>query len=452
MTIGVPRVPDGEGGLDEPAAGNPALHARPGRLYHGRMSQTLEFTNRSGIELSARLELPPNGVARAYALLAHCFTCSKDLTALRRIARALTGEGVGVMSFDFTGLGSSSGDFSETGFSSQTSDLIDAAAYMKENYEAPKFLIGHSLGGTACLYATREIDSVRGVATIGSPAAPNHVEKLVADDLERIEREGAAEVSIGGRPFKLRKEFIEDLRNHPPEEWLSDVRAELLILHSPLDKIVGIDNAERIFTSTKHPKSFVSLRGADHLLTRPEDAEYAGTLVGAWIRALMPEPTSAELETNRQVAARIGRDRYTVQMRAGRHTMIADEPAKVGGKDLGAGPYDYLLASLGACTVMTLRMYADRKDWPLESVTVHLSHEKVHAEDGDEAVNRPGDGDGDGSGARSGSGAKIDRIERVLEMTGDLDEDQRNRLTEIADKCPVHRTLTTPTIVDTRLA
>jgi len=405
------------------------------------MSTTVTFSNRAGVELAAKIDLPPDGVPRAFVLLAHCFTCSKDLNAHRRIARALSDAGLGVMSFDFTGLGASGGDFADTTFSSQASDLIDAAGYLAEHYEAPSFLVGHSLGGTACLYAARQLPSVIGVATIGAPAEPAHVEKLFVGNVGDIETSGEAAVSIGGRPFTIRKQFVDDLRSHPPERWIRELSVDLLILHSPVDTIVGIENAERIFTATRHPKSFVSLRQADHLLSRPSDAEYAGQMIGSWIQALMPAPTTPEIKTNRQVAARIGRDNYTVQIRAGRHAMVADEPASVGGKDLGGSPYDHLLAALGSCTVMTLRMYADRKELPLESVTVHLSHEKVHASDG-AACDRE-------AGGRTK--AKIDRIERVLELEGDLTEEQRTRLTEIADMCPVHRTLTSTTVVETRL-
>jgi uncharacterized OsmC-like protein/fermentation-respiration switch protein FrsA (DUF1100 family) len=409
------------------------------------MSENITFTNRAGIELAARMDLPPDARPRAFVLLAHCFTCSKDLTAHRRIARVLTGAGLGVLSFDFTGLGASGGDFAETSFSSQASDLIDAAGFLERTWQSPSFLVGHSLGGTACLYAARELSSVRGVATISSPAAPAHVEKLFTGQAEEIDSAGEAQVSIGGRPFTIRKQFVDDLRNHPPQQWIHELTVDLLILHSPVDTIVGIENAEQIFTSTRHPKSFVSLRQADHLLSKPEDAEYAGLMIGAWVRALLPEPVESELKTNRQVAARIGRDHYTVQMRAGRHEMIADEPARVGGSDLGGSPYDYLLAALGACTVMTLRMYADRKELALESVTVHLSHEKVHATDGTSCADEV-DGTSNGSGT-----TKIDRIERVLEFEGDLTSEQRTRLLQIADKCPVHQTLTSRTDVETLL-
>ena len=407
--------------------------------------ERITFTNRDGVALAALMELP-EGPPAGYALLAHCFTCSKDLSSLRRLGRTLCGFGIGVMGFDFTGLGQSEGEFAETGFSSQTSDLVDAAGWLAEHHGAPAVLVGHSLGGTAALYAAREIESVAGVATIGSPSDPAHVEKLFGPDVDEIESSGSAQVDIGGRTFTVKKSFLDDIRSHPPDEWLGDLEADLLILHAPLDNVVGIQNAEELFKATRHPKSFVSLRSADHLLSEPEDAEYAGRIIGAWARTFMgrsagddetarDEPAARDLATDHQVAARIGRDRYRVDLRAGRHRMTGDEPEDHGGRDEGPNPYDYLLSALGSCTAITLRMYADRKEWPLDSVTVHLSHEKVEADETDEKTR----------------GGKVDRIERRLEVSGDLSGDQRDRLVKIADMCPVHRTLTGPVRVVTTL-
>ena len=410
---------------------------------------TFTFPNRDGLTLAARIDLPADGVPIGYALLSHCFTCSKDLTSLRRLSRTMTDFGIGVMSFDFTGLGRSEGEFADTGFSYEANDLVDAASWLAENYGAPTVLIGHSLGGTAALYAARSIESVQAVATIGSPADPAHVKKLFVEEIDEIRDAGSAQVSIGGRPFLIKRSFLADVEDHPPAQWLGQLRKEVLILHSPIDSTVGIENADHIYHHLKHPKSFVSLRTADHLMTNPRDAEYAGHMLGAWAETFFARPKASEIETNQQVAARIGRDKYTVQIRAGRHYMVADEPRSVGGKDLGGNPYDYLLASLGACTVMTLRMYADRKRWPLDSVTVHLSHEKVHATDVEECEDAADGVNSQASGDRKP--IKIDRIGLLVEVEGDLSDEQRQRLLEIAHKCPVHQSLTTTTVIDARL-
>ncbi len=405
---------------------------------------TSTFTNRHGSRLAARIDLPADGIPIGYAVLAHCFTCSKDLTSLRRLSRTITRFGIGVMSFDFTGLGHSEGEFSDTGFSHETEDLIDAANWLSQNYDAPAVLIGHSLGGTASLYAARSLDYVRAVATIGSPADPVHVTNLFVDQVKNIRSTGSALVSIGGRPFTINEAFLSDVESHPPSQWLSDLRKEILILHSPIDSTVGIENAHELYDHVKHPKSFVSLRTADHLMTNPADAEYAGHMIGAWAETFYESEQSETIEPIQQVAARIGRDRYTVEMRAGHHYMVADEPPSVGGQDRGGTPYDYLLAALGACTVMTLRMYADRKEWPLESATVHLSHKRVHAKDVDSCQHQDSDA--------PWKPIKIDHIERSLVLEGNLTEEQRQRLLQIADKCPVHQTLTTETVIETQLA
>ncbi len=382
-------------------------------------TQTVQFTNRGGDTLSGRIDLPSGASPRLYCLFAHCFTCSKQLNAVRTIVRGLTEQNIAVFSFDFTGLGSSSGEFAKSTFSHQISDLIDAATYMKDTLNAPpRIMIGHSLGGTASLYAAQSIESVNGVATIGSPADPEHVTKLFGDGIKNIEQQGYGTVSIGGRPFTIDKQFVEDLRNHPPEQWLGKLKKDTIIFHSPVDTIVSIDNAETIFRALRHPKSFVSLNKADHLLTNPADAKFVAASIAGWTNRC--EATQAEqakpLATNSQVAVRIGTQPYTSEIVAGHHRMIADEPASYNGSDLGASPFSYLLASLGGCTVITLKMYAERNKYPLKEVVAHL----------------------DFTAAKAGNPATI---ARSIEISGDLNDDQRQRLMAIADRCPVHRVL-----------
>ena len=388
-------------------------------------SKRVQFTNDEGVSLAARLDLPARGRPDAFALFAHCFTCSKDLRALGAISRALNRQNIGVLRFDFTGLGESEGDFSDTNFSSNVGDLEAAAQFLASEYQAPRILIGHSLGGAAVLQAAHRVPSAEAVSTIAAPYDPEHVTRLLDDALEDIKTSGEARVTLAGRSFTIRKQFLEDLAATKMEETIRTLKRALLIFHSPVDRTVGVDNAARIFEAAKHPKSFVSLDDADHLLTDVEDAEYVGTVLGAWARKyvdLSPDeqpPTEGDVVTHTE-------DAYRTEVTAGRHALVADEPESVGGADAGPTPYDYLLAALGSCTGMTLRMYADRKEWPLEEATVHLTHEKVHATDCDHCDTTEG---------------KIDRIEREIELTGDLTPEQRERLLEIANKCPVHRTL-----------
>lgn len=387
----------------------------------------VQFTNEEGVELAARLDHPTNGAPDAYALFAHCFTCSKDLRAAGAVSRALTRQNIGVLRFDFTGLGESEGDFSETNFSSNVGDLVSAAEFLEEHYEAPRILVGHSLGGGAVLQASHQIPSVEAVATIAAPYDPEHVTRLLDDALEDIKTSGEARITLAGRTFTIRKQFLEDLAATKMEKTIRTLERALLIFHSPVDQIVGIDNAARIFKAAKHPKSFVSLDDADHLLTDPADAEYVGTVLGAWARKYVEvEDESAETGTETGRVVTCTEEEYRTEITAGRHSLVSDEPEDVGGTDAGPTPYDYLLAALGSCTGMTLRMYADRKDWPLERVVVRLSHEKIHAEDCEDCETREG---------------KVDRIERHIEVRGDLEPSQRERLLEIANKCPVHRTL-----------
>ena len=389
------------------------------------MTQKITFPNQTGQQLAARLEEPINQQPYAYAIFAHCFTCSKNLNAVRHISRALTQHGIAVLRFDFTGLGDSEGEFANTNFSSNVEDLLSAAAFLEKEYEAPKLLIGHSLGGAAVLLASLRIDSVEAVATIAAPARPEHLQRLFSQDLETIRREGKAEIKMGGRSFTITQQLIDDLEKAHEKHNFEEIHHPLLILHSPSDQTVSIDNASDIYLQAKHPKSFISLDGADHLLSRQADSEYAGTMIGSWAQRYVTPPKQDEEPISEQVVTQTGSG-FTTEVMVQQHSLIADEPESVGGHNLGPTPYDLVAAGLGACTGMTLRMYADRKGWPLQTVRVHLQHEKVYAEDCKNCDDPK---------------QKIDQIERIIEIEGDLDEQQRKRLVEIANKCPVHKTL-----------
>jgi uncharacterized OsmC-like protein/alpha-beta hydrolase superfamily lysophospholipase len=396
-------------------------------------SKPIRFPASQGHELAARLELPAT-TPRGYALFAHCFTCSKDSKAAAYISQALAARGIAVLRFDFTGLGTSGGDFADSNFSSNVGDLLAAASYLREQHQAPQLLVGHSLGGAAVLAAARDIAEVRAVATIGTPYEPKHIEQLLRDGKDQIVTEGEATVDIGGRPFTIRKQLLEDLARHDPAKTIGSLRKALLILHSPRDLIVDINNAASIFMAAKHPKSFISLDNADHLLSRAEDAAYAAEVLAAWASRYL------EQDTERVPGVRVmeaGHGKFAQDVIAGRHRLRADEPESAGGMDTGPSPYELLAAALGACTAMTIRMYADHKKIPLEHVTVDLAHDKIHAADCAECETREG---------------RIDRIERVITIEGDLDEGQRAKLLEIANKCPVHRTLHAEVVIPTRLA
>ncbi len=399
----------------------------------------LTFTNRSGQTLGGRLDFPEGSPPAAYALFAHCFTCTKDSRAAAYISRALTAANIAVFRFDFTGLGESSGDFAETSFTSNVADLVAAADFLKAAYDAPQILIGHSLGGAAVIRAARQIDSARAVVTIGAPSDPGHVMRHIQDHREEIESRGIAEIAIEGRPFRIKKEFLDDLKKNRMTGAVRDLDRALLVLHAPRDDTVGIDHAAAIFKEARHPKSFVSLDDADHLLSRSEDARYAGSLIAAWADKYISKSQTGPAvggSSEWQVQASIGPQGFTTDIVASGHRLIADEPAAVGGAEMGPTPYDYLLAALGACTAMTLRMYADRKKWSLSGVTVALKHQKIHAEDCRECETLQG---------------YVDRIGRELKLVGDLSDDQQKRLLEIADRCPVHRTLGSEIHIATRL-
>lgn len=394
----------------------------------------VNFKNSLGHQLSARLEQPANGHPKAFAIFAHCFTCNKNLTAIANISRALAQVGFAVLRFDFTGLGESEGDFSDTNFSSNIEDLQAAANYLKEEYEAPKLLIGHSLGGAAVLVASLRISSIEAIVTIGAPSDPEHVTRLFTEDLGIIEREGKAKVSISDRSFVIKKQFIDDLTQAYEEHDFQKIRKPLLIMHSPADRVVDIENAANIYSQATHPKSFVSLDQADHMLSQKEDSLYAGNIIASWVSRYIHTQKPSQLISDKQVVTRT-QETFTTEIMTDEHGLIADEPLEIGGNDLGPSPYELLSASLGACTGMTLRMYADRKKWPLKEVRVHLQHQKIHADDCKSCEDES---------------QKIDHIERFIEIEGDLSTEQKERLLEIANKCPVHNTLNSPVEIITK--
>jgi uncharacterized OsmC-like protein/pimeloyl-ACP methyl ester carboxylesterase len=404
-------------------------------------TERFQFTGEGGHQLAAALDLLEREPL-AYALFAHCFTCGKDVLAAKRIAVALAAKGIAVLRFDFTGLGSSEGDFANSTFSSNVADLVHAADHLRKVRKAPAILIGHSLGGAAILAAAGQIPDARAVVTIAAPSDPAHVTGLFKDRIEDIRAHGKVEVQLAGRPFHITTEFLDDIAEHGLMAHVANLHKALLIMHSPTDETVGIDNATHIFVAARHPKSFVSLAGADHLLSGKRDAAYVADVIAAWaeryIDPALPEPVADLGEAPRHVVVRETRNgKFQQTVSAGPHRMLADEPVTAGGEDTGPGPYDFVLAGLGACTSMTMRLYADRKSLPLERVTVTLKHSKIHAEDCADCETKAG---------------MLDQIERVIAMEGALDAEQRERLMEIADKCPVHRTLTSEVHIVTHAA
>jgi putative redox protein len=375
----------------------------------------------------------------ATAVFAHCFTCGKDIPAARRIAARLAAMGIAVLRFDFTGLGHSEGEFENTSFTSNVDDLIAAATWAAQQGMPPSLMIGHSLGGAAVIKAAGMLEGIKAVATIGAPFDPTHVRHHFADALPEIERNGAAEVSLGGRPFSIGRSFIEDTGAEVLSSVLGNLKAALLVMHAPLDSIVSVDSAAQIFTAAKHPKSFISLENADHLITRPEDAEYVAEVIATWSTRYINRPLPAPPIGTPEGIVRVSEadpDGFLQDITSGSNVhLLADEPMAYGGTNMGMSPYGFLSASLGACTSMTIRMYARRKEWPLEHVRVDVCHDKVHAQD-----------------AETGAQEKIDNFNRAITLTGsDLTEEQRTRLYEIADRCPVHRTLERTSKIKTTL-
>jgi uncharacterized OsmC-like protein/pimeloyl-ACP methyl ester carboxylesterase len=399
----------------------------------------VDFKNKKGEGLAARLDRP-RGPIVAYALFAHCFTCSKDVFAASRIAKGLAANGIATLRFDFTGLGHSEGDFANETFSSNIDDLVAAADHLRSVFEAPKLLIGHSLGGAAVLAVAGMINEVKAVATIGAPGDPSHVANLFENHIDEIASEGKATVNLMGRPFTVKKRFLDDIAEQKQMERIASLKKALLVMHSPIDKIVGIENAANIFKAARHPKSFMSLDNADHLLSRRNDAAYAAEVLAAWasrwVGRKIEELPSGNIKEGTVIVTESPGFKFRQVMAAGPHSLIADEPKSVGGADSGPTPYDLLLASLGACTSMTIRMYAERKGISLENVKIELKHDKIHASDCESCETHS---------------SKIDRITRKIYLTGNMDPEQKKRILEIADKCPIHRTLKSDILIETDL-
>ncbi len=402
-------------------------------------SQRVSFMGFQGHRLDARLEFPAEKPS-AYGLFAHCFTCSKHYIAASRISHYLAEHGIAILRFDFTGLGNSEGDFANTNFSSNIEDLKRAVAFLRDHYQAPNILIGHSLGGSAVLAVAGQIPEIRLVATIAAPSDPEYIKEHLAPAIPHVEREGQVEVMLAGRRFQIQKQLLDDISSHNLRKAIRNLNAALLIFHSPGDTTVSIDNAHRIYKFADHPKSFLSLDQADHLLTRRSDAGYIAHVISAWVSHKLPkaEPVDAvqPIPTDKVIVTETGEGRFVQRVEMGPHTITADEPNSVGGEDRGASPYDLLLASLGTCTTMTLRMYAEHKKLPLEQVKATLTHEKIDVRDCEDCETESG---------------RVDFIERTIELVGELTEAQRRRMLEIAERCPVHRSLLGEVKIVTRL-
>ena len=399
--------------------------------------QKVLFYNKEGQQLAGRLELPANQLPHNFVLFAHCFTCNKNLLAIKNISKSLTSNGFGVLRFDFTGLGESEGDFADTNFSGNVEDLVAAAEYLRKTYKAPGLLIGHSLGGAAALIAASEITSIKAIATIAAPSDPVHLKNLLRSNIEEINLKGKAVVNIGGRDFTIKKQFLEDLERKTLPQIVKGLRKPILILHSPQDQIVAIKNAEEIYVAAHHPKSFISLDGADHLLSNKKDSTYTGSVISGWAKRYLEIPPDKRVSSEHQVVASLdSEDGFSTSMKVGNHYMMADEPEEFGGNDFGPSPYELVSAGLSACTAMTIQMYVKRKGWDLQNVEVHTSYSKSHAEDCQDCES---------------PGTKIDTFHRELKLTGSIDEKKVQRILEIADKCPVHKTLHSETQVITHL-
>ncbi|WP_179318257.1 bifunctional alpha/beta hydrolase/OsmC family protein [Winogradskyella helgolandensis] len=402
-------------------------------------STKLKIKNRKGLILNANLELPANQKPNYYAIFAHCFTCSSSLSAVRNVSRALTQNGFAVLRFDFTGLGRSEGEFADSHFSANVDDLLDVHKYMEEHYQAPSLLVGHSLGGAAVLVAASKLETVKAVATVGAPSTVNHVKHLFSHQVEDSAEKGDVEVNIGGRPFVINQDFVEEFDKTDLPTIVKDLRKPLLIMHAPFDKIVGIENAEKLYKKAHHPKSFVTLDNADHLLTKEEDSQYVGEIIGTWAKRYFPKAKNKMLSTEGEQLVghlNIVENNFTTEIQTKNHAFIADEPASVGGSDFGPSPYEYLNAALAACTVMTLKMYAERKKWDLREVYVYISHSRKHSDDLNLVTEQP---------------KYLDHISKKLKLIGDLTTEQKDRLKEISSRCPVHKTIASEVVFETEI-
>lgn len=398
----------------------------------------LKIPNRKGIILNAFLELPANQKPNYFAIFAHCFTCSSSLTAVKNVSRSLAQDGFGVIRFDFTGLGRSEGEFADSYFSANVEDLVDVHNFIKQEYEAPSLLVGHSLGGAAVLVAASLLDDIKGVATIGAPSTVSHVKHLFSHDEDEIPEKGNVQVNIGGRPFNINKDFVSDFDKTDLPNIVKNLRKPLLIMHAPFDTIVGIENAEKLYVQAHHPKSFVTLDDADHLLSEAKDSRYVGEVIGTWAKRYFPiqENKMLDIENEKLVGhLNLVEDNFTTSIQTKNHSLIADEPIGIG-DDYGPSPYDLLNASLAACTVMTLKMYAQRKKWDLQEVFVYITNSKKHTDDLDIETKNVG---------------YLDHLSKKLKFVGNLDAKQKQRLKEIASRCPVHRTLERGAVFETSL-
>jgi len=399
----------------------------------------LEITNKKGLKLQAYLELPANQKPNNFAIFAHCFSCNSNFKATKNISRSLTNHGFGVLRFDFTGLGKSEGEFADSHFSANVEDLIDVHNYLETHYKAPSLLIGHSLGGAAVIVAASKLKNIKAVATVGAPATVGHVTHLFSHEPEDISEKGAIEVNIGGRPFKINEDFVADFSKTDLPKIIKELRKPILVMHAPFDKIVGIENAHEMYHNAHHPKSFVSLDAADHLLTKSSDSIYVGNMIGAWAkRYFEPVQNNMISSEGEQLVAHLNilEDNFTTSIQTKKHSFIADEPENVGGYDFGPSPYDFLSAGLAACTVMTLKLYAERKKWDLQEVFVYITYSKKHRDDLDIDADKP---------------TRFDHLQKKLKFIGNLDEKQKQRLKEIAAKCPVHKTLQSKIIIETEI-